>query len=217
MRVSIIAAMTLCGRIGPGFKGSPVDRAFLEEMREKTKASLIGAGTFRYQGCEMKGARGRVPEDRIRAIITASGEIPLESRQIFIDGPRPLIFTLKECVPSLLQLLKGRAEVIGCNSDRVQGGVSLDEVFHYLDDMGANDILVEGGAILNYNVMKSGLCTDLYVTISPKVLGLRGAPSLMDGPEPLGDPTLDLELVDLRHSTQSGEVFLHYRVLKGAR
>ncbi len=212
MKVSIIAAMTLCGRIGPGFKGSPIDRAFLEEMRERTQASIIGAGTFRHQGCEMKGRRGRVPEDRIRAILTASGNIPFETRRIFFEGPRPHVFTLKEHVPRLLRLLEGRAEVIGCNSDEAQGGVSLDEVFHHLEELGAKDVLVEGGAILNYNVLKNGKCTDIYVTISPKVMGLKGAPSLMDGPEPLGSPTLQVKPVGFRYSSESGELFLHYRV-----
>jgi len=47
MIVSIIAAATVRGRIGPGFKGSAVDREFLFKMRGRTGASILGAGTLR--------------------------------------------------------------------------------------------------------------------------------------------------------------------------
>ena len=39
MKVSMIAAASVCGRIGKGFKGGPEDRRFLEKMRAETDAS----------------------------------------------------------------------------------------------------------------------------------------------------------------------------------
>ena len=213
MKVSIIAASTLCGRIGPGFKGGPEDRAFLEEMRERTQASLIGAGTFRLGDCEMRGRGGCIIDGRIRAIVSGSGNIPLTNRKIFSEGPRPIVFTLAENAVKLGNRVKGAARVIGCGGKK--GKMDLAEVFGALKDLGVESVLVEGGSTLNYEVLKAGLCREIFCTVSPKLLGVRGAPSLVDGPLPLGDPFIHLVLKDVRYSKTSGDVFLHYEVFFG--
>ncbi|MFH1020748.1 MAG: hypothetical protein V1782_09120 [Pseudomonadota bacterium] len=65
MLVTIIAASTICGRIGPGLTGSPVDRGLLEKMRAATDASLLGAETLRLGDPEMRGPEGHLLPQRI--------------------------------------------------------------------------------------------------------------------------------------------------------
>ena len=77
MRVIMIAATTLCGRINPAPLGSVRDRRFLEKMRDSTDASLMGSGTLRRENPEMRGTAG-LSKHRLRVFITQSGDIPVD-------------------------------------------------------------------------------------------------------------------------------------------
>ena len=213
MKVSIIAASTICGRIGPGLTGSPVDRRFLEKMRAATDASLLGAETLRQGDPEMRGPGGHLSLQRIRAFITLSGEIPLIGRKIFEQGPPPLIFTSEAASASLRYRLGTRAQVVALPADPV-GGLSLAAAFAHLAELGAASVLVEGGGRLNYACLRQGVVDEILLTLTPKISGDRGAASLCGGPGPLGEPFLPLVLVSCEAAT-TGEVFLRYRVSKG--
>ncbi|MDH3392995.1 MAG: dihydrofolate reductase family protein, partial [Desulfobulbaceae bacterium] len=111
MKVAIIAAGTLCGRISPVGMGSDEDRALLEQLRDQTDASLIGAGTLRAENPEMRGAGGKLNRNRIRAVISAGGNLPVKGKKMFSHGPPPLVFTSKERASSLTAELGEVAEV----------------------------------------------------------------------------------------------------------
>ncbi|MGQ9499172.1 MAG: hypothetical protein ACUVQ6_02175 [Dissulfurimicrobium sp.] len=49
------------------------------------------------------------------------------------------------------------------------------------------------------------------MTITPRLPGEKGAPSLPSGPVPLGRPFLDMELLESR-TEETGEVFLRYKI-----
>lgn len=209
MKVSLIAVMTLCGRITPGTMGSREDRRFLEEMRAATDAGLLGAGTVRNHDVEMRGPEGKWPAQRIRALVSASGNLPLEGRKIFRDGPRPLVFTSAAAAPALIAAAGERAEIVALPAR--EGALDLAAACEQLAARGVRSLLVEGGAGLNYRALQQGVVDELLVTIAPKLSGDRHTLSLLDGDRPLGSPFLDLELLGLRQGT-SGELFCRYRV-----
>lgn len=211
MKVSLIAAMTLCGRISPGSMGSAEDRAWLEEMRAATDASLLGAATLREGEAEMRGPQGVLPLQRIRAVITASGELPWE-RRLFCHHPRPLIFTGEETAAKLQKKAGERAEVIALPKV-ADGALSLASALEHLAGRGVRHLLLEGGGRLNFLALAQGVVDELLVTITPKLSGNRHVTTLADGDQPLGDPFLDLSLLSCRRAA-SGELFCHYRVRK---
>lgn len=212
MRVSMMAVMTLCGRISPGTMGSPQDRRFLEEMRAATEASLLGAATLREGEAEMRGPDGVLSTTRVRALVSASGRLPLATRKIFRIGPPPLIFTGRERAASLAAEAGSRAEVIGLPVQ--EGGVDLAAACEHLAGRGVNHLLLEGGGKLNYQALRQGVVDELLVTIAPKLSGDHRASSLLAGHGPLGQPFLDLELISCRPAT-TGELFCRYRVVRG--
>lgn len=211
MRVSIICVTSLCGRIGPGLIGSRADRARLEEMRAQTDASLIGAGTLRAGDPEMRGPGGRLPAKRLRAVITASGDIPLQDRSLFRCGPAPIVFTSVAGALRLERRLEGRGRVISLPEG--PQGLSLRSALDELGQQGAEHVLIEGGAGLNYAALSEGVVDEVCLTLAPKISGERGAVSLADGPDPLGSPFLSLRLID-SEVVGTGEVFLRYGVVK---
>lgn len=213
MHVTIIAASTICGRIGPGLVGSPVDRRLLETMRATTDASLLGAATLRQGDPEMLGLDGHLPPQRIRAFITESGNIPVAGKKIFAQGPPPLIFTGEAAAAGLRHRLGSLAQVVALPV-AATGWLSLAAALVHLAELGAASLLVEGGGGLNYACLRQGVVDEILLTLTPKLSGDQGAASLCGGPGPLGEPFLPLTLVSCE-AEATGEVFLRYRVHKG--
>jgi 2,5-diamino-6-(ribosylamino)-4(3H)-pyrimidinone 5'-phosphate reductase len=214
MKVFLICITTACGRIGPGNIGSLKDRRHLEDMRMSTDASILGAGTLREGDPEMRGVGGIIPENRIRAIITMSGKIPIEGQRLFQMGPPPVVFTSKTQAPSLGKALGHRARVVSLPEGT--HGLSVSAAISDLGRMGAKTVLIEGGAMLNYSALSDGVIDEIYLTIAPKLSGDEGAASLADGPGHLGVPFLPLELLECR-AVSTGEIFLRYEVKKAGK
>jgi len=209
--VAIIAAGTLCGRISPVGMGSLEDRALLEQLRDQTDASLIGAGTLRTENPEMRGAGGILSEERIRAVISASGDVPVVGKKMFSHGPMPLVFTSEKRVAALTDKLGGVAKVLAVGESSC--GLSVKEVIADLAQRGARSVLIEGGGHLNYAALAEGVVDEIYFTITPFLSGDQAASSLVDGSKSLGNPFLNLHLLSSKQSAY-GEMFLHYQVVR---
>lgn len=212
MKVTIIAASTICGRIGPGLTGSPVDRGLLEKMRAATDASLLGAETLRRGDPEMRGPDGHLLPQRIRGFITESGEIPRDGKKIFQHGPPPLIFAGEAAAAGLRSRLGTLAQVVPLPTDSA-GRLSLVVALAHLAELGVASLLIEGGGRLNYACLRQGVVDEILLTLTPKISGDQGAASVCGGPGPLGEPFLPLILVSCE-AAETGEVFLKYRVNK---
>lgn len=211
MKVFIIAASTACGRIGPNHVGSPIDRIHLENMRARTDASLMGAETLRQGDPEMRGPDGVLSNTRLRAIISASGNIPCSDRKIFSQGPAPVVYTSLAAKDRLARELGDRAIVVGLPPS--DNGLSLTAGLADLAARGAGSLLIEGGGRLNYACLAQGLVDEIFLTITPHLSGDTAGPLFVRGGGPLGDPMLSLALLACRPEA-TGEIFLHYKVNK---
>jgi diaminohydroxyphosphoribosylaminopyrimidine deaminase/5-amino-6-(5-phosphoribosylamino)uracil reductase len=172
----------------------------------------MGAGTLRTENPEMRCKDGQLPEKRIRSIISGSGRIPVTDRKLFSKGPQPVIFTSQTRAEVLSQELDGQAIVLPLPSG--PQGLSVAAAIEQLGELGAESVLIEGGGRLNYAALAEGLVDEIYLTIMPAVSGEKAGISLADGPELLGQPFLPLEMLSCE-PVSSGELFLHYRVVKG--
>lgn len=210
VRVLLIAAMTLCGRISPAPLGSGEDRRFLEEMRMKTDASLIGAGTVRAENPTLCGSDGVPPVGRMRAIISTGHEVPMHERAIFSNGPPPHLFAPFEQVAALKREAGAKAVVHGLPWWR-EGELSLRACLQIIATYGVHTLLVEGGGKLFRSVFAQGLADELFVTLVPRLSADRHAAQLVPGGDPLGHPLLHLRLLSCQ-ANSTGEVFLRYAV-----
>lgn len=171
----------------------------------------MGANTLRLENPEMRGTNGTLSPDRIRAIISRSGQIPVTKKKLFNHGPQPVVFTGEENFSILQGKLKGKAEVV-LLPEGVHG-LSLQAVLSFFAGRGVGSVLIEGGSQLNYAALAEGLVDEILLTIMPVVSGEHGGTALADGPKRLGDPFLELELLS-SEQVSTGELFLHYRVKK---
>lgn len=207
MRVYIIAAATVCGKIGPNLISTPADRRHLESWRERTDASLMGAATLRTGDPQMRSSGGKLPPHRIRCIITQSGQIPLD-RSLFKHPPQPMIFTSHETLPSLTAKLMDRAHVIGVSPWDADHFLSLKDVVNTLKAKGVGSLLIEGGGKLNYEAIRQGIAHELILTILPQINGSHASIPLFNGKDPLN---VGLMPMDIQRGN-GGELFIRYEI-----
>ena len=208
MKVILVGATTICGKISPAGYGSLLDRRRLEDIRDKTHASIMGANTLRVENPEIRGTNGSFPPGRIRSIISQSGSVPIEGKKLFRHGPQPIIFTSKENISAVQVRVEEKAQVVSLPQGSY--GLSLQAAIDFLAEKDVESLLIEGGAKLNYSALAQGVVDEIMLTIIPFISGEHHAPAFAHGPKFLGNPFLELELLSCEH-VSTGEVFLHYR------
>jgi 2,5-diamino-6-(ribosylamino)-4(3H)-pyrimidinone 5'-phosphate reductase len=207
--VSINMAMTVDGKITsaareyPTFT-SPHDRRNMDRLRAEADVLVVGAGTVRaddpplhvrdpalraYRRSLGKG------EGLDRVLVTASARLDPGSRFLDDAGGGARIVATVERAPGLeVQALERRAEVWRLGVERVDLGALLAR----LHERGARRVLVEGGAELNWALIREDLVDELYVTIAPALLGGRDAPTIVGGEGFAMAARRPLRLLDLR-------------------
>lgn len=203
---------TLHGRAGP--LGDPVDQHMLEWLRAQADAVLVGAGTVRVEGYGSlvddpglrRERRERGMPEQPRACVV-SGRLRLDPSLPLLDNPDLDVIVL---TASDATLGAARASVRYVRGEPREGRrVELRPLLgRLMADFGVRGIVCEGGPHLNVDLFREGLVDELFLTVSPKVVG--GAPVLpVVAAESIG---AEVEL-SLEGVVAAGDfAFLRYRV-----
>jgi len=219
--VSINMAMSADGKVSTYRRetfslGSEEDRYLMDVIRAKMDAVIVGAETLRRDGWAM---HIRYPELQKKRIAKGKGLNPLNvvlssdlnlkaDREFFTRrDTKKLIITTRVAPPARLRGFGKLADVIALPRKRIRPGDVLDILW----GRGCRRVLVEGGGTLNFSFFEAGLVDDLYVTVTPRILGGAGSPTVADGKGFLARSHPRLELVSSRR--RGNEVFLKYRVV----
>jgi 2,5-diamino-6-hydroxy-4-(5-phosphoribosylamino)pyrimidine 1'-reductase len=196
------------------------DRRLMDELRTRADAVIVGAGTIRHDGHpiliryddlrKQRVKRGRVPHP-VNVVLSRALDLPLRSRFFASKDTRRIVFTTRAAPKARVQSLRGVAEVI------VLPGRILSPklVMKALRDRGLRRVLLEGGGEVHFAFAKAGLVGEVYVTVTPRLIGGKQAPSFLDGEGFLWKDHLRLRLVSAKRIGE--EVFLRYRVLGATR
>lgn len=217
---SLIMAVSLDGKIstrdgaGPRF-ASEADGIRLREVRSHADAILVGAGTIiaddptftehgKYKDLRLQ--RGLAPNP-IKVVVSGSGNVPEIARMFQPNGVPALVFTTERIPANRLASLQQVAEVhcVGETTVNFRRVVEiLGEVYQ------VEQLLIEGGGQVNFDVFRAGLIDEIYLTLCPKIIGGRDVTTSVEGDGFDFLDIVDVELVDYR--TVGDELFLHYRV-----
>jgi 2,5-diamino-6-(ribosylamino)-4(3H)-pyrimidinone 5'-phosphate reductase len=189
--VFINSAMSADGKIS-SFERSQVrisgkaDLARVDLLRAESDAVMVGVGTvladdpgLRVKSAELREARREKgwPEDPLRIIADSRARTPPSARVL---GPGCMVAVTSSAPQERLERLSLRCEIceiIVCGQERVD----LQELFSRLFERGIRRIMVEGGATLNWSLLKLGLVDELYVYMGAMLIGGGNAPTLVDG------------------------------------
>ncbi len=195
--------------------GSERDRRLMDELRTRADAIIVGAGTVRHDGSPMRiryedlrvrRAARRLPVHPVNVVLSRALDLSVRSRFFASQDTRRIVFTTKRAPKARVRAFARVAEVI------VLPGTSLSPrlVMAALARRGLRRVLLEGGGEVHFAFAQAGLVGEIYVTVTPRLIGGKGAPSLLDGEGFLWKDHARLRLVSVRRAGQ--EVFLRYRV-----
>jgi riboflavin-specific deaminase-like protein len=146
--------------------GSTLDRRTMRTLRSKADAVMIGAGTLRAERLSLALDDSGLPQP-LAVIVTETGEVPLESNLASYGQQTVLVIGPNQAA----EQLRGRASVLALQTSP-SGAMDLREALRSLKaTYGVNGLLVEGGPRLNHSLISQKLADELFLTISPKLLG----------------------------------------------
>lgn len=220
---AIQMVMTVDGAItGPTDDYWPIsleaDQRTFRRFRIHFDAVLHGARTLgmridRYMWSEelqRERRRRGLREPPLFIVVSNTGQIDPKDR-VFQRRSYPIAPLV--VVPEAAQVTEGLSEVaeivtVGAKS------VDLNGLVRYLaSERGVRRLVCEGGAILNYHLLKAGLVDEFFITVTPSIIGEPRPRTSVEGPTALPiDQLQRLELIST--AARGGEVFLRYSLCR---
>lgn len=218
--VILNAAMTLDGKIVTATNSSNIsgeeDLKRVHELRREVDGIMVGIGTVLADDPRLTVHKvDAKPEDNpVRVVVDSKCRTPIAARITNKDA-RTIIAGANEfkydfLVSDRCEVFKKRGVEFFFSGDT---RVDLTALMNHLASEGIEKLMLEGGATLNFSMIKEGLIDEIRICVAPKVVGGVNAKTLFDGE---GFDTMDeginLELLD---SYKLGkDLILTYKVLK---
>ncbi len=223
--VFINIAMTVDGKIDSHARqgvaiSSPTDKRRVDELRASADAVLVGGKTLNAEAPKLTVKSADLRANRLAAgqsenpikIGIVSQATLLPDSDFLTAGPaQKLIFTTPKTDSGQLEVLQaGGAQVFIHNGPRVD----LEQALETLKTLGVNRLMVEGGATLNFELIRLGLVDELTAYVAPLLFGGETAPTAIGGPGLVRSAAIGLELVAAQVLDSNGGLLLHYRFPK---
>jgi riboflavin biosynthesis pyrimidine reductase len=186
--------------------GGAADLALLLELRTIADAILIGPATVRAEGyARLVGAPERrerrvhagLAEDPPAVLVSRSLDLPWDAGLFAAPEQPVLVYSGRTTSPPAVA---APVEVVPLSP------LTLAAALADLRGRGVRFLLCEGGPTLNRALLAAGLVDELFLTLSPVLVGDDSAPTIVGGealPEPAG-----LALRWVCHA--EGELYLRY-------
>ena len=218
--VILNAAMTLDGKIATETGSSNIsgkkDLERVHEIRKECDAIMVGIGTVLADDPRLTVHKiDAKPEDNpVRVVVDSKCRTPIDARITNSDA-KTIIAVANEYKEDLMasekyETFKNRGVKFFFSGD---SHVDLVALMSYLHEEGIEKLMLEGGATLNFSMIKAGLIDEISICVAPMIVGGANAKTFFDGE---GFDTMDeavrLELID--SFTLDKDLILKYKVLK---
>lgn len=219
--VILNAAMTLDGKIATATGSSNIsgkkDLERVHQIRKECDAIMVGIGTVIADDPRLTVHKiDAKPEDNpVRVVVDSKCRTPVDARITNSDA-KTIIAGANEYKEDYMQTdtyktLKERGVKFFFSGDK---RVDLKALMNYLHEEGIEKLMLEGGATLNFSMIKAGLIDEISICVAPMIVGGSNAKTFFDGE---GFDTMDeavrLELTD--SFTLDKDLILTYKVLNG--
>ncbi len=159
------------------------DMTRVDALRANCDAIMVGVGTvladdpsLRVKSvnfCKARREKGW-SETPLRLVADSMARTPPTAK---ILGPGCIIATTHNAPQERIEKLMPNCEIIKCGDDLVD----LIGLLSLLFERGVKRLMVEGGANLNWSMIKLGLVDELLIYVGGLIIGGRNAPTLIDG------------------------------------
>jgi 2,5-diamino-6-(ribosylamino)-4(3H)-pyrimidinone 5'-phosphate reductase len=209
--------------------GSRTDRQLMQRLRAQVDAVLVGGATLRVDPFIPT-----LPDDLVEErsqffpgnpqplgmVVSNSGNLPLEHRFWLAGRDLRVVFLGGGATQSVEETLSAQAQVIRLPSDSndpKRQGIDLAQMLYFMfARLGIKRLLVEGGPSLNYSLISQGWSDEIFLTLSPRLVGgvknitpIAGDRYGMGGMGGENLPQLKLKSI----YGHANELYLRYRIL----
>ena len=221
--VFINVAMTADGKIDTfARKGaaisSPHDKERVDKLRADADAVMVGGRTLldedpkltvKSEALHAERASRGLPPNPVKVGVVSEAKFKTHSKFLYEGGARIVIFTTQRTSKDELTTLRSleHVEVFVHDGERVD----LRKMMHTLKEFGVERLMVEGGATLNFELIKLGLVDEVSAYVAPMIFGGENAPTLAAGSGLGRSEAVPLKLISVEHWDDGG-VLLHYKV-----
>ena len=189
--VTLKAAMTLDGKIAPppedislassggptgGWITSEEARAHVQQLRHQHDAILVGVGTVIADNPLLTDRSG-LPRRKalLRVIVDSHLRLPLESRIVQTAKDDVIVFCSFAEEKKKQALRECGIEVEQVASGGVDGRPDLQAICRKLAEREITSIMIEGGALVNWTALASGIVDKVFLYYAPKILAGGGS------------------------------------------
>jgi diaminohydroxyphosphoribosylaminopyrimidine deaminase / 5-amino-6-(5-phosphoribosylamino)uracil reductase len=192
--VTLKTAMTLDGKIAPppgesenptalgsgsvsgGWITSEVARAHVQELRHQNDAILVGVGTIIADDPLLTDRSGS-PRRRslLRVIVDSRLRLPLESR-IVSTAHEDVLVVCSFAEEKRKQILRERGiRVEQLPAATADGRPNMESIVRLLGELEITSVLIEGGAMINWAALHTGIVDKVFLYYAPKILAGTGS------------------------------------------
>ena len=218
--IFINVAMTADGKIdtfqrkGAGIS-SERDKERVDKLRAEVDAIMVGGKTLleddpkltvKSQALRLEREARGLPPNPIKVGVVTEAHLNPDSQFLNAGPANIVIFTTRWTSKHHISLLKSRGvDVYVDDSEKVDLPKALDT----LDELGVDRLMVEGGATLNFELLRLGLVDEVFAYVAPMIFGGANAPTLAAGSGLERGEAIPLQLVDAE-KWEDGGVLLKY-------
>ena len=220
--VFINVAMTADGKIDTYQRkgaaiSSPRDKERVDRLRAESDAVMVGGRTLLDEDPKLtvksealraeRVARGLAPNP-VKVGIVTKATLQSHSKFLYEGSAQVVIFTTHRTSKEEIAFLRaGGADVYMDDQDQV----NLKNALEILKNLGVNRLMVEGGATLNFELLRLGLVDELTAYIAPMIFGGASAPTMAAGSGVERGVAIPLKLIQLEKHDDGG-VILKYEL-----
>ena len=170
-------------------------RKFVHSLRAELDAVMVGINTILKDNSELtvRLIKGRNP---IKIVVDSTLKIPVNANVVKNDPTKLIVATTKNANKKKVKLLQQKGvNVLILNTKK--GMVDLNELMKELGRLEITSIMIEGGAELNAEAIRSGIVDKILFFISPKMIG-KGLEAIGDLGIKKVDKSINLKNIDYK-------------------
>ena len=218
--VFINVAMTADGKIDTFQRtgaaiSSARDKERVDRLRAESDAVMVGGRTLldedpkltvKSEALREERLRRGLPSNPIKVGVVSEAHLQPDSDFLTTGPANIVIFTTRRTSKQHVTLLKSLGvDVYLDDSEKV----NLPRALEALKEIGVNRLMVEGGATLNFELLRLGLVDEVTAFVAPMIFGGATAPTLAAGWGLQRSEAIPLKLVSA-DAWEDGGVLLRY-------